>query len=536
MSSIIRRADILLNEKPWLVFVFFTLLVVFLRWYSFYLSVIDWDESLYLLVAKAWLDGNPPYTTIWDNKPPGIYAIFSIAISALGHSILSIRIMACLFVSITCFFLYKIGNLIERNGRAIGLLSGILYAVVTSSNGGIASNTEIFFTTFVVIAFYLFFSTNIFHAGEPSSKQYLKLFLIGSLLGIGFEIKYVVLFDFLALFLILVFTFILQVRSNKKYWLILQAILFLLLGFVLPFIIVSLYFWLIGHFDDYIYANFTANKLRTINLGFSFSVPLKAILHQILADKFWFSVPSVTIYLLIAKTIPTRERWILSSCIVWFFITLLCICTVLRGFLFPHYFLQLSPSLCLVTAYIVISLVFSGTKVEQSEFRKYLILGALLMLLINTKDMYVVLYSNANYVYFRHIKGIRYWGDTPTLIAEYLKPRIKPNDYIYSVNEPIVYFLADANFPTRYAYPPFLRCCGMPNITGIDPLEELDIILQKRPVYIIELRTDRASVEYKQEVNDNKLFFEKLNQALHKSYRLENSIDGRDLYRLNPKP
>ena len=76
----------------------------------------------------------------------------------------------------------------------------------------------------------------------------------------------------------------------------------------------------------------------------------------------------------------------------------------------------------------------------------------------------------------------------------------------------------------------------MPNITGIDPLEELDIILQKRPVYIIELRTDRASVEYKQEVNDNKLFFEKLNQALHKSYRLENSIDGRDLYRLNPKP
>lgn len=533
MTSSIRRATVLLNKNLWLVFIFFSLLVTLLRWSSFYQSVIDWDESLYILVAKAWSEGNLPYTKIWDNKPPGIYAIFFIAISVLGHSVLSIRIVACLFVATTCFFLYRIGSLIERNGKGIGLLSGSLYAIATLSNGGMASNTEIFFTTFVVTAFYLFFKNN-FQVGELVSKQFLKLFLIGVLLGIGFEIKYVALFDFLALSLILVFAFIGQSRSNTKYLSILQAISFLTLGFVLPFIIVSLYFLLTRHFDDYIYANFTANKLRTVDIEFSFVTPIKAIYWQIRDNKFfWFSMLYVTVYLCIAKTIPTRERWILSSFIVWFFINLLLICTVLRGGFYPHYFLQLSPSLCLVTAYVVISLVFSGTRFEQSELRQYLILGVLLILLINNTGMFQALISNAKYVYFTHVKGIRSWNDTPALIGEYLKPRVKPDDYIYIVSGvPIVYFLTDAKIPTRYAFPPFLLIQkDLPNITGVVPLEELDLILKKQPAYII----NRKIYTDTQFVNENKVFLDKLNQTIEKSYKIDTSIGEYDLYRLNSK-
>jgi hypothetical protein len=534
MSASIRRADVLLNDKPWLVFIFFNLLVVFLRWSSFYQSVLDEDESLYLLVAKAWSEGNPPYTTIWDNKPPVIYVVFLTAISILGSSILSIRIVACLFIAITCFFLYKMGSLIEHNGRGIGLLSGGLYAIATLSNEGMASNTEIFFTTFVVIAFYQLFLISSFHDKGSPSKKYLTLFLTGFLLGIGFEVKYVVLFDFLAMSLILVSIYTVRFRSNKKYLLVLQDISFLSLGFVLPFIIVSSYFWLVGHFDEYIYANFTANKLRTVDLEFSFVTLLKAIVWQFRANHFfWLSMPSVTIYLFIAKTIPTWERWILSSFIVWFLTNLLCIGTVLRGSFYSHYFLQLSPSLCLVTSYMMVRYFLSYTRFEQYEFRHYLIFGTFLIILINTTHILEALNSNAKYVYFRHIKGIRYWGDTPSLVAEYLKPKIKSNDYIYSVNQVTLYFLTDAKIPTRYVFWPFLiKCCGLPNITGIDPLEELNLILQKYPVYIVWERIDKTSVYY----NDNKQFFEKLNQALDKSYHLENSIDRYDLYRLNTKP
>ncbi len=535
MSSIIRKADALLNEKPWLVFIFFTLLVVFLRWSSYYQSVIDRDESLYLLVAKAWSEGNPPYTVIWDNKPPGIYALFLIAISILGHSVLSIRILACLFVAITCSFIYKIGSLIENNGRGIGLLSGGLYAIATLSNGGMASNTEIFFATFVVIALYLFLFTHRHISEELFYKKNVNLFRIGLLLGIGFEIKYVVLFDFLALSLILAFTFVLRSRSKKKYWLILRSLFCLSLGFVLPFIIFSVYFWMNGHFNEYIYANFTANKLRTINIKFFFAPPLRAIFHEIRVNGiFWLCIPSVAIFLFIGKNIPARDRWILSSVIVWFISILVCICTVLRGSFYPHYFLQLSPYLCIVTAYIIINLVFSGTRVEQSEFRQYLIMGAILILLINTTDVFGSLNSTAKYVYFRHVKGMRDWGDTPRVIAEYLKPRIRPDEYIYLVNDlPIVYFLVDAKIPSRYAFHPFLLIeKDLPNITGVAPLEELDLILQKQPVYIIKRKTYTDDYYVKENIR----FLNRLNHALDKSYRIEASIEEIDLFRLSSRP
>jgi 4-amino-4-deoxy-L-arabinose transferase-like glycosyltransferase len=531
--SIIRRAGVLFKEKPWLIFIFFALLAVFLRWSTFYQSLLDLDESLYLLVAKAWLEGAPPYTTIWDNKPPGVYVLFLIAISVLGHSVLSIRILACLFVAITSFFLYKIGSLIDVNGRRIGLLSGILYVIATLSNGGMASNTEIFFTPFVVIAFYLFF-TNRFHARELFSKDYMTLFLIGFLLGIGFEIKYVVLFDFLALSIILVLTFILQIRSNIKYWLIFKTISFLLLGFILPVITVSLYFWLTGHFDDYVYANFTANKLRTVDIELSFITPLEALFQQIRYDKiFWLSIPSGIIYLFVTKAIPTRERFILSSFMAWFFITSICIFTVFRSSFYPHYFLQLSPPLCLVTAYISIRLIFQVTTVKQSKFRQYLVLVIFLILLIKSTMLFEALDSNTKYVYFRNFKGIKNWGDTSALITDYLKPRIKSNDYIYIVNQvPIVYFLTDAKIPTRYAFPPFLMIQdGLPNITGVNPPEELERILQKQPVYVVKLKTYPPNY-----ANQNKIFLNKLNQTLDNSYQREISIDGLDLYRLNPKP
>lgn len=529
------RVNLLLNKKPWLVFIFFALLVVFLRWSSFYQSVISWDESLYLLVAEAWTEGNPPYTAIWDNKPPGIFAIFAIAIAALGHTVLSIRILACLFVATTCFFLYRIGILIEHNGQGVGLLAGVFYAVATLNNGGIAANTEIFYATFVAIAFYLFFS-NCLSLQELPSNYYLKLLLIGFLLGMGFEIKYVVLFDFLALSLILLLAFISQIKSKVKYRLVFQALSLLTLGFILPFIITSAYFWAIGRFDDYVYANFTANKLRTVNLEFSLTPLLQAIVYQIQINKFfWLAIPSAIIYLFIAKPKSLVERWILAGCIIWFLVVLLGICAVFRGYLYVHYFLQLSPALCFITAYLLIRLIFAGVgREEQFAFRQYLILGVLLIVLLDNGGIFTTLRTNARYAYFTHVKGIKHWSDTPALIGEYLKPKVKPDDYIYVVdNAPIVYFLVDAKIPTRFAFPPFLLLRpDLPNITGVDSSEELERILQKQPTYIVKPRIFQDLAE----IDANKIFIDKLNGALEQSYRKETSVQEFDLYKLAPQP
>ncbi|NMF59811.1 ArnT family glycosyltransferase [Pseudanabaena yagii] len=538
MQLNISKLNFLSNKKPWLVFIFFTLLVVVLRWSSFYRTVIDWDESLYLLVAKAWADGNPPYTAIWDNKPPGIYLIFLAAITTLGHSVIPIRIFACVFIATTSFFLSKIGSLVEKNGNIIGLLAGVLYAIATLSNGGLAANTEIFFTTFVAIAIYIFFSHN-FYDEEITHTKYTTLFGVGFLLGIAFEIKYVVLFDFIALSLILMSTLIFKVQSHKKYWLIVKTFSVLILGFTLPFIAFSFYFWVIGHFDEYFYANFTANKLRTIDIQFSFIEPFKAIYQKSRIDIIiWLSMPFLTVICFsitkknnhIISTISVREKWLLSSLMFWMFTILMGIYITLRGSFYGHYFIQVLPILCFVVAYILINLIFGSREIGQITIKQYMILGFLLALLIGNPGTFRALESSVKYIYFRNIQGFEEWGDTAALISKYLKNKVNSNDYIYVVNEvPIVYFLTNTKTPTRYAFPPFLFIqSDLPNITGVEPHEELDLILQKRPLYIIKWMSFGDS-HY---VGINKIFLNKLDQALSENYQFETSIDNLGLYRL----
>ncbi len=540
MQRNISKLNFLLNKKPWLVFIFFMLLVVFLRWSSFYRTVIDWDESLYLLVAKAWADGNPPYTAVWDNKPPGIYLIFLAAITTLGHSIIPIRIFACVFIATTSFFLSKLGGLVEKNGNIIGLLAGVLYAIATLSNGGLASNTEIFFTTFVVIAIYIFFSHD-FCDEEITHEKYAILFGVGLLLGIAFEIKYVVIFDFIALSFILIFTLLFKGKSNKKYWLIVKTFSVLSLGFILPFLAFSLYFWVIGHFDEYVYANFTANKLRTIDLQFSFVEPFRSIYQKKKIDiLIWLSIPFLFIgYFVMAKksnqiisAISLWEKWFLSSLIFWIFTILMGIYITLRGYFYGHYFIQILPILCFVVAYILIVLTFGVREIDQISIKQYAILGMLLAILIGNRGTFKALEANVKYTYFRNIQGVEEWGDTAALIARYLRGKVTSNDYIYVANQvPIVYFLTKTKIPTRYAFPPFLFLqSDLPNITGIEPHKELDLILQKRPLYIIKWRFYAES-----NYVGNKIFVDKLEQALSEDYQFETSIDNLGLYRLKAR-
>ena len=121
----------------------FFLGVLVLRMSSFFLSVIDPDESLYLLVSRTLLEGGWPYVDIWDNKPVGVYILFTGAQMIVGETVLSIRILGWITVSTTSCLLYFMGKKITDGSRGAGLVAGSVYAIFSVSNGGLASNTEI---------------------------------------------------------------------------------------------------------------------------------------------------------------------------------------------------------------------------------------------------------------------------------------------------------------------------------------------------------------------------------------------------------
>jgi len=103
------------------------------------------------------------------------------------------------------------------------IASGVIYIFMTSifTFYGISPNTELFFVLFSITALYLILK----------KQGVLWLFFAGILLGIGFVIKYVVLFDGLAIGLFYLWY---TIHKGKKwpYWL--PRCMMLGIGFLIP--------------------------------------------------------------------------------------------------------------------------------------------------------------------------------------------------------------------------------------------------------------------------------------------------------------
>ena len=155
-------------------------------------------------------------------------------------------------------------------------MAGGLYAIFSLHNDGAAANAEIFFAPFVTVGFLLLFQNRKF--------SNIKVFLIGIILGIGMQIKYLVIMDTLALVLLGTWFgnegrirgrdgLIKNFQTAFKFYLILG------IGLILPAIIIASIYQFYGYFDEYIYATLSANSKYVAMLDFSWSDLLLSLIH-----------------------------------------------------------------------------------------------------------------------------------------------------------------------------------------------------------------------------------------------------------------
>ncbi|MGB3789459.1 MAG: hypothetical protein WA949_15725, partial [Phormidesmis sp.] len=107
-----------------------TLLTLCCRLPFFFESVIDWDESTFILIGQSILDGHLPYTQLWDIKPPFAYGFFSLAILLFGKMIASVRFAGALVVALTAFVVNRITQRLWTIRS--GWLAGVLMILITS--------------------------------------------------------------------------------------------------------------------------------------------------------------------------------------------------------------------------------------------------------------------------------------------------------------------------------------------------------------------------------------------------------------------
>ncbi|MEM6558755.1 MAG: glycosyltransferase family 39 protein [Myxococcota bacterium] len=124
----------------WPIVAFFCLAVV-LRAPFWAVDVIDWDESTFILMGQSWADGDLPYTSLWDNKPPLCFLPFALVASLVGKSIAAVRLLGLASVVLTAIVVWRIGRGwgSERMGRLAGALCVVL---VTFASRGQATMSE----------------------------------------------------------------------------------------------------------------------------------------------------------------------------------------------------------------------------------------------------------------------------------------------------------------------------------------------------------------------------------------------------------
>jgi hypothetical protein len=118
----------------------FVVLALLLRAPALLYSVINFDESLYLLIGDELRRGILPFTHLCDRKPFGLFALFALFASAPFDAIVASRLGASLAVGLTAWLLHRAaGLLFDDRSRLIGPAAGLAYVVYSLANGGLAS-------------------------------------------------------------------------------------------------------------------------------------------------------------------------------------------------------------------------------------------------------------------------------------------------------------------------------------------------------------------------------------------------------------
>ena len=231
----------------------FLLIVLIFVFRSVIFPVVSWkaDEFFYLTGAREINAGRVIYTDFADIKPIGIFYIYALADKLAGGNLkcdlFMLRIFSVAAVFLISLMLWYIGCTLYNNRAGyFAALFFVLYSTCVRGSEVLAANTELFSVLFMTASI-CFFCRGRFRCGYVdllSAAFFLSLaFLINSRCGIT-VLAYVV---FLFLF------------SENKMRVFLKTLASAAV-FLLPIGFIILYYWQIGHLDDYINWQFVFTK------------------------------------------------------------------------------------------------------------------------------------------------------------------------------------------------------------------------------------------------------------------------------------
>lgn len=425
-------------------------LALAMRFFSFFPSVINHDESTYILIADGLLKGKVYFKDYIDTKPIGIFLLYAGFLKIIS-GITAIRIFTALWIGMTAWLLYLAKLRLGSDAKAASA-AGVIYIFLTSifTFYGVAPNTELYYCLFTSLALW-------FVSGPASTPAWA---LAGLSLGLGFMLKYVVVFDAAALGLFLWW----RQAQFKSGWAVfwLRALL-MAAAMLLPFALAWAYYAQAGWGDTFRFYTFEVMK----NYPVSRSLPDYL---KFLADFFlrFLPVTAMFFYALFSGSTARNVR-VLGA--LWAALVLAPV--MITGRLFGHYFIQLMPVFALLAGEF-----FAAGRSDVLPRR----LRPLLQRRVGYPLLALLILGNV----LLQKKDYFDKPDYPRIISNWLRERIQPGDVVYAGNyHQIVYFLLPQDCPTPYVHRSLLWEPHHIQALGIDERREWEHIIGQSPRWVL---------------------------------------------------
>lgn len=457
------------------------LAAVLLRGLTLSLSVIDWDEAVYSLVAREILKGHWPYQTAFDHKPIGIYLHFAAAMAVGGDTPVATRALGLVVVILAAltlrWTLVRFLNATPLTSLAICLG----YVIASGGLGGAATNSEHFinFYELLSVAFAL-------HALRHDLRA---MFLSGMCIGVACQINYLSFVLFSGLIVGLVFCVFISNKGARYTRIgIGNMVTIILSGAVFSFVLLLLPIVLFSNIAQYFKMQY--EFLSAYVPPGSFADYLK---RMSATAPLFFPVLAMIIFLLVSnfRNIGTQARAsgrgslgqpcdyralvALFSCLGFGAIAAICAST----YFFPHYFLLLLPPLCLLLA---VGLGYAGSA-------KQIVPLALTVFLASTVVIGVRGFTAAargGITAFELISGGETTLDVPRLVASRVSALLAPGQTVYVVcADPVIYQLLGVTAPTRFPFYPHQLYANFAKSFGFDVGSSIDKVLQNQHVSVV---------------------------------------------------
>lgn len=440
-------SDFFKKEGTW--FFILVLFAVFLRFFSFFPSELDHDESTYAIIGNSILNGKQLYSDVTDTKPVGIFLVYAALQYLFGYSIFMKRLFVAVLVGVSAFLVRKVSKHLFNDRKAANA-AALIYIFYTSiwTYFGLSPNTELYFNFFTIASLLLFIR-----------DKKTSLLFAGLLAGIGFMFKYLVLLDFAAFMLFFFFKDILEKGFGIK---LLLRYFMSGIAFLIPFGLTALYFKLQGRFDDFVFISFIVPQ----NYGSSSALLNYIVMLGDLLIRFF----PITFFIVIG--IIKGRKFIANK---WQLFFLFWVCAVLIAMYLPgkglsHYSVQLILPLSFIAG------LYFHDSLKVNRISNFLFRGksGAVVLLVIVIALQVISFSE-NYIE----------NDLQLEIVEYIEPRIDDDDFVFVGNyEQVLYYLMHKEPPSKYVHSNIIFT-DLHTAFEFDNVAEINRIMNLQPTYVM---------------------------------------------------